>query len=1187
MWHLGGGGDSIGTMSGAPLTRRFYRRAFRRVRIYLPLTAVLFLSLVLFLPISGGWLGRIAEREILKALGVPVEIDRLNVTVASAVVNAYGVGVEDTGFRVGRVELDGRMSGLLAGGEEWPDRVTIDKIPDLKLKRGEDGRFHLEGPFQELAGTIANLSRAPETEKATAREPSTSSGRIGRTPRVVIREFPVEIEGLIPAAPRLQVSFDRIDIRERATRLSPYHVELRGQLVSNTVEKFLLTADVMPNRQRLDMVGEISGLSLPFAIPGLGEFETSASDIHLEVDAGIDRDGIVEGRLSAKAGVFQLERLRTGGERWRDEALDLSIRFRYDPATMTIEVRQFSARGQELDIAADGTITARGEYPGDVGLQVRRLPLAAMALGQGELEDRFRLRVNQAVSSPTLRLDVNARGPFADPALLEGDVTLRLDGWSIAHPTLPETLRINHLDLVASPAGVELRRMDLGIGGLELEATGKLPIVREGAVPKSELSLRAVGDAEVAFDVLSRQGLMPSEITFFRAPINLETTAQVYVEARDGAAARLRLEDSSARMVLGWRGGELGLRMLYEPIQLEPGAVRFEPNLLTLQRLSAFIGGVQVNATGDIAGDLLNGDPTSWSFRGDVISSGAIEKVIYLVTRFASIPEPVREIGGNFQLELAVRGDINDAAALDYRARLLVDGARATVDYPPHLYRLVPLEEISIDAVLDRETFQIRRASLRIPDEEFGNSSIEFSATANAERIRIDASARTHLEYMTALVAKELKDVYMEGLLPAEGYATLTPQRPLPEGPDLLRRWIAYFSAAEPPVVHIRPEKADLLVDYRFDYLPGTPVTVIPRDFPVPMNNLRGNAYITPEGLHMVEVRGDIGSARDVRANGLIQFGRPTRIQFDADTDYININEWMSGWKEQPWATPPISVAPGWRSVPEPRPLVEINSTIKARKVDFLTFTGGPVSTDFHFEAWSRTPPKLRLENMRLEAYDGSGDANIFLEFPRGERPWMRANADIAGVSLDPFLDDLKERDQRLDGSMTGTLEFYGQILNYPTYTGNGEFDIVQSSALGTIVFAYAKEFIELASRTGGRDSEMSGIVSMANEEIHFEQLDITHPKINMAAEGYIDFRGRLFFDVWASVLGKQLRRIPIVGNFVNPLELITEQMLAYRVRGKLGEPEYYPIPSILTRIEGLRSGRVGEENAPLPEVEP
>src|SRR5690606_9677589 len=126
-----------------------------------------------------------------------------------------------------------------------------------------------------------------------------------------------------------------------------------------TVEKFLLTADVMPNRRRLDMVGEVSSLALPFSIPGLGEFETSASDIVLEMDAGIDRDGIVEGRLSAKAGVFQLERLRTGGERWRDEALDLSIRFRYDPATMTIEVRQFSARGQELDIAADGTITAR------------------------------------------------------------------------------------------------------------------------------------------------------------------------------------------------------------------------------------------------------------------------------------------------------------------------------------------------------------------------------------------------------------------------------------------------------------------------------------------------------------------------------------------------------------------------------------------------------------------------------------------------------------------------------------------------------------------------------------------------------------------------------------------------------------------------------------------------------------
>jgi hypothetical protein len=123
---------------GKRATRRSYRRMFRRVRIYLPLVFAVLAAMVLFLPLSAGWMARKAAREISAATGLDVTLERLEITVARAKVEAIGVTVGERAerpFRIGRVELDGSLASLLSG--EWAVAGGGDGGGDSAVAAGE------------------------------------------------------------------------------------------------------------------------------------------------------------------------------------------------------------------------------------------------------------------------------------------------------------------------------------------------------------------------------------------------------------------------------------------------------------------------------------------------------------------------------------------------------------------------------------------------------------------------------------------------------------------------------------------------------------------------------------------------------------------------------------------------------------------------------------------------------------------------------------------------------------------------------------------------------------------------------------------------------------------------------------------------------------------------------------------
>ena len=1143
-------------------TRRAYRRTFRRVRFYLPLVLLLLVSMVIFLPVSGPWLLGRVESELQGILGKDVSVDRVEVTLATASVEALGAtlknvdGGED--FRLGRIALRGTPRGMLAGGGGWPDRIVVDGLPPLELSRGEGGKYGLRGPFLTLVETISALPERGSDVPADAAKPSRT---MGRTPEVVVRNLPVEIESPIPGRPAIRAMIDEVLIAARPSRDSPVRLALSGVVISDTLDKLILTGLYFPKERRLTAEGSLSSAGIAFSIPSLGPFSARVRELAVQIDGDVSDENRITATLGVKAGRFELARDRVGGERWSDAPLELRVSGEFFRAEQRFELKEFSALGDHVDLSVDGSLRLDRALSGRVHAQIRKLPEEALALGRGELTGRLGVEVEATSTSPTLNLEVRASGEFTRPLEMQAEASLRAAGWRVHSAILPHPLDVKSVDVIVSTDQLRVRDLKLELGGARLSGSMDVPITNPAEPKWGTARVRVEGDSEAAFDLLSRLGVVPAEITGLNLPLNIDAEGGIGL-TRTGtdllSAPRVEIDRSSLAASVSWKAGSMEARALPDAIRVEPGSLRIDGREAAIQRLAINASGIDVGVSGTLRGDLLNPRADNLSYDGRLTTSGRFEALIPLLARLTQIPSLPEDLRGGYLAEFDVETRLDALAAATYRARLVLEGVGATV---PTKYRPVPISDLSGEIVLDPEVLELRRIHARIVDPEGGNSTIDFSAGVTAERVRVDVGVQSNLEYLSLILPKDLKDLYMEGPLPASGWLSIAPAKPLPEGPDLLRRWIALIKSK--PTIHHKLA-ADLMVDYEFAYMQSEPITIFPRDFPVRMTNMRGTAVVTPEGIRVRDARIDAGSAKDLVGDALVELGRPARITFDVRADHLDVNEWTDGWGQREWSSYPYSFPPRWKSIPEPIQKVIVQGTIHTKSIRYMNFDGGPTSGKLTFEAWSRIPNKLIIEDMKVEAFGGDADGRMDFLITPGERPTMTLRANLRDMEIKTFLDALRQKDQSLDGRLTGDLNFHGKLKNYPTYKGDARFAVQRSSVIGSVILFYAKEFLDLASGGEPRNSLMEGLVSMADEKIHFNALKITNPAANLQANGHIDFRGRLFFDVTANILGKQIGRIPGLGWISKPIGKLTDEALSYRVRGKLGSPEYYPVPSLL-----------------------
>jgi len=1147
-------------------SRRLYRRVFRRVRIYLPLIALVLLAMVLFLPLSAPWMARRFESELLKRAGLKVALNRLEVEVARGRIQAFGLTVPGSGdeepFTLDFVTVEGSVSGLLAGGERFPDTIRISSPPALRIVRDSQGRYELQGGVRTLIRALEPVLKgkaAPSTPQPGS-APAPRRG-VGRTPEVELENVRLLIEPPDSTLPPLELTLARVRLAPRATEASPFEISAYGIATAASSERFTIYVTAFPDSDRLEVGGRLEGISVPFQIPGLGGFEGVARRVGLDATIRQEVGDVITGTVALTAERFELGRARVGGERWQDRDVTAQLRFAFDRDAGRLDVGELSLLGGEIDVAVSGGVELHPGLPGEVRAVVNRLPGGVLALGRNELLDRLSVSIEPATTTTTLRMEAFARGEFARPASLESEAFATLAGWRIRIPQLPQPLVVNDLTLLASNDSATLRRLDVDYDELSLLVSGNVPLRGSG---DGSLQLSLGGRSESVIDLLGELGGLPPEVNAVRLPFRVRGAVPFRLDPSGGVAL------TTASLTLGaeWGAGELLHARFPDPIRIEPGSVKLERGVAALQRLRVGSRSIVASANGSLQNFWPVVGGAAPQFEGALVSSGRVEDVEFLAARVARLPRLPSDLKGAYQLDARVDCLDGRLEAPSYSARLQLEDGSATI---PTLHRMVPLRGVTLDLTASNELVELRRGSLRIEDPVIGTSRVEFGLRVDEQEMRADATVRSRFEYLTALLARDLSDLVMEGTLPATAWATARPGAPLAPGPDVARRWIAHLT--KPGLKVGISEGADLILDYEARYTQETPVTIFARELPVMISNIRGGATFRPkEGIVFNALEADIGSAKDARVSGSVVIGKPTTIRFNVELDYLDVNEWLDGWGERPWASKPISYVPRWKANPNPVQFIQLEGNIRTRGLKFMQFEGGAAAAKMELQAWSRRPVLMWLREFELEAYGGRGSTPVMtFEFPQGQRAKLDLTARLEEIELKGFMDALYERPQAMDGALTGDMSFSGQLLNYPTYTGKGTYTIERTGVVGNVFLTYWRDLLQPNSTTGGRDGTIRGAVDMAEQKVNFRDMRIFSPVVNITADGHVDFRGRLSFDVTASVISKRLKTIPVISVVGDLWDMIGRQIISYRLEGTLKAPKYFPVPTVIGRLQSMR----------------
>lgn len=1176
-------------------TKQVFRRISRRIRFYLPLALLFLIAMVLFLPISAPWMARWAGGKVSEILGADVSFERIEFTLATATLHLHGVAVGsgEAPFRVERIYLDGPFTGLIAGGGRWPAEVTMEGLSPIVVARDEADGWELRGEGRTLLGLLDG--EVPEA----AADPGEGRGAttVTRTPRLILRQAELRVLSATANRESHTILISEAEIPPRPDGQAPLHLTGRGLFIGDTIEDFQTRLVWFPGQRSLNVSADLSGFAWQFPIPAMEGLEVSVNDLSLTGHLDLREDRVFDVGFTARSGQFVMAESRVGGETWRDRDLEIRLKGRLDLATPHMRLDSLRLHGDEVEISASGKMMLANDYEGDVRVSINRLPGAALSMGTRELHDLTGIRVLTAGTSPTLTLAARASGPFARPLELDEELSLRLGGWVAEMDELPGRVDVYQLDMDIRQGHVNLARLDLKLDEFHLGARGKIPVYKaghEGERSTGSLHVEARGDARHGARWLAIHGLLPREILRLDLPVDLDLVFPLALE-RSVVEGRPHLEafpdEPTGQMRFG--EGEVVLRSLVEPLRMQPAVVDLSPGRVDLTRMDIRMGGIGILLDGALSGQsvLEPLDAEKLEVEGDLIVRGNVRDIITQLRRLGLMDQVVlpSDLDGELLAELKVTGPLASVEELDYRGRVEFESLTTTIQTPSHP---VHIGRLDTTIRVDRESLEINRFEMELHDPERGNTRVQLKATVDAEEIRLEGKARTHFEFLTAILARELADLVMEGPLPGSFTVRLIPGKGLGEGPDLIRRWVAYLTQ-EDLRISIRKD-ADLVVDYHVVYNQPyldeqTDVRVFAREFPVPISRIRGNAHLTPEGVFLENMRADIGSSRDVRINtGHVRIAPPVKITFDAVINDINIDEWTTGWGEQPWASPPITFEPRWRAVPESRLMVEIDGKLQARNATFMRFSGNNIRTDFHLKLSSRRPPRLHLANLSAGMYGGQASGELRFLFPPGERPWFRADTGFETVDIHRFIFDLHEhpeeeydRSTGLDGKLTGSMVFSGQLLNYPTYTGSGEFMVEESAIIGQVILPYARNIIRIGTPRETRMGTIRGDGYMQDQRIHFNSIEVVDPAMLLAANGYIDFQSRLFFEVSASVISQRLRNIPLVQYVGDIIDLVgKEAVYYYNLRGTLGEPTYFPVPRIVEHADRL--GRLIREGISL-----
>lgn len=1158
-------------------TRRGWRTLFRRVRVYLPAVIILFFVMVVMLPLSGDWMTRKLESAVATRTGLRVDVERVRLVIARGEVTLFGISIPgknatDPPFEIRSVRLSGTPGNMIAGDGTWPELIEIEAPSEIEIRHNASGVLQLDGAAATLQHAINSLTRAttPVTSAASGAPAGPPTG-IPRSPRIVLREIALRAEPPSPSLPEVRLFSRLIELDARSATDSPVFIRASGIAEADASEPWALDITYHPGTRSVTLRSDLGGVGLPAVIPGLGGVKGRLQGVRLSANA---RAPMVDGEawdVSAEIGAtrFELKEDRVGGELWDDRNLLVYAKATYNPSTNLLSVPDIRIVGDQISVSADGRLGFTEKLPGALSANIREVPAPALRVLRSHFLDASGYTVEPIETSPTLSLSISAAGNFMEVQSLDAKASLEIAGWAVRERSWPAPLTIKRGRVIFSPQEFKAEEFEIGFGSLNARLDARLPITHPGADQTTgTLNISAEGDASTILTLTQRFGVIPREIASMDFPLMATIAADIGATVRPADSERtpidvdFRLRDAS----LLWGRGSVLLYQASEPINVDPGELRYDGSALLLRRLTASVKDTRVLANAELRGKPISSlgeeaGPVTLTLRAE--ADGTAEELVSVLSHVLYLPFSPKSIAGRYHAEVDGTWRSDAPMTPDYDVRLTLNDAQGRIPLEPNA---LDIRNGSMDIVVTTSTIQLRRLTADIVDGFTPGSKIDLRGEADDKAISISGSVRTWFEILFVILPYDLVDLVASGPLPADLEARLEASQPLDDEPDILRRWISTIRTRGKLISTKR--EAPLRLTYAAAYRQEKPVSFYARDFPMPIENIRGNAIANEEGIFFNNILADCGPSKDMKVSGQIYIAAMTRIVFDAEMDFLDINRWLDGWGTLPVAARPYVHTSRRAPSTLPRLMVVLDGKVRAKKTEFLNFKGQNTSGAIRYEAWRNRNNVFAMSELTTNAYGGSGWANGTFTFQGEKKPvLMDLRGGMKKFDIRTFMTDLKGQPEEMDGIISGKLNFRCGLKAQETYEGEGEYLVEESSFIGGHIFKSVRGVLNLASDTAGKDTTMRGTLKIARREVLLPDLIVTSPAVTLSAEGKVTFDALLDFAVTATVVSKRFKGVPIIGGALGVLDKLGNFLVSFRIGGTIQEPKVSTVPLMMDRI--------------------
>lgn len=197
----------------------------------------------------------------------------------------------------------------------------------------------------------------------------------------------------------------------------------------------------------------------------------------------------------------------------------------------------------------------------------------------------------------------------------------------------------------------------------------------------------------------------------------------------------------------------------------------------------------------------------------------------------------------------------------------------------------------------------------------------------------------------------------------------------------------------------------------------------------------------------------------------------------------------------------------------------------------------------------------LVVTNASGKFYDGRAKGWARFVFNDGPGATYMFTLDAVDANLHRLVADITERDNALDGLLTGLLVVTNATTdNIRTWDGYGHANLREGLLWELPIFGVLSNPLDaiIPGVGNSRFSEGSANYSIEKGVIQSNDLEMRSSAMRLKYRGTVNFDG----DIRARVIAEPLRDMPVVGSVVSTLLSPVAKLFTYKIRGTMSEPK-------------------------------